>query len=199
MRTIAVVPAKNPYQSKSRLAGALSPEERAALTQSMLAHVLEAIEASGVAGAVDQPEAREVTCRLVKLADGPVAPLLELLPSVAEQPRAAGERLRIAACGGVDGEGLGGGAGERVGEPLDRALGFGPVGGGVRVDLPLDRVHVGVASGAVEGSSLGEIEATDGGASDSAHAFTTTAVTSSASTRSGGRRLMERPSRRRPP
>ena len=48
MRIVAVVPAKNPLQSKSRLAGALSPEERAALTQSMLAHVIEAIGGSGV-------------------------------------------------------------------------------------------------------------------------------------------------------
>jgi 2-phospho-L-lactate guanylyltransferase len=48
VKIVAVVPAKNPLQSKSRLAGTLSPEERAALTQSMLAHVIGTLGESGV-------------------------------------------------------------------------------------------------------------------------------------------------------
>lgn len=46
MKTVAVVPIKGLQQAKSRLAGALSPGERADITQAMLAHVLDAIDAS---------------------------------------------------------------------------------------------------------------------------------------------------------
>lgn len=48
MKTVAVVPVKGLDEAKSRLAGALSPGERAELTLEMLAHVLEIIGRSGV-------------------------------------------------------------------------------------------------------------------------------------------------------
>lgn len=48
MKTVAVVPVKGLDQAKSRLAGVLSPGERAKLTLEMLAHVLETIGQSGV-------------------------------------------------------------------------------------------------------------------------------------------------------
>lgn len=58
MRTVAVVPVKSLRESKSRLAGALSPEERASLTLGMLGHVLWAVERSGIVSgiAVISPE-----------------------------------------------------------------------------------------------------------------------------------------------
>lgn len=48
MKTVAVVPVKGLDEAKSRLAGALSPEERATRTLEMLAHVLETVGQSGV-------------------------------------------------------------------------------------------------------------------------------------------------------
>ena len=48
MKTVAVVPVKGLDEAKSRLAGVLSPEERAKLTLEMLAHVLEMVGRSGV-------------------------------------------------------------------------------------------------------------------------------------------------------
>ncbi|MBF6612359.1 MAG: 2-phospho-L-lactate guanylyltransferase [Chloroflexi bacterium] len=47
MKTVAVVPIKELREAKSRLAGWLSPQQRAALALDMLAHVLHTIEASG--------------------------------------------------------------------------------------------------------------------------------------------------------
>lgn len=52
MKTLAVVPVKSLQEAKSRLASALSPEERSALTLSMLNHVLAAIRASGVISSI---------------------------------------------------------------------------------------------------------------------------------------------------
>lgn len=46
MKTVAVVPVKGLQQAKSRLADALSPDERADIAQAMLVHVLDAIDAS---------------------------------------------------------------------------------------------------------------------------------------------------------
>ena len=58
MKTVAVVPVKSLSEAKSRLAGALSPEQRSALALHMLHHVLDAIAASGVVDgtAVISPE-----------------------------------------------------------------------------------------------------------------------------------------------
>lgn len=52
MRTLAVVPVKSLREGKSRLASALSPEERAALTLYMLDHVLATIRESGVISSI---------------------------------------------------------------------------------------------------------------------------------------------------
>jgi 2-phospho-L-lactate guanylyltransferase len=48
VKTVAVVPVKGLDQAKSRLSGRLSPEQRAAITLDMLAHVLDTVEQSGV-------------------------------------------------------------------------------------------------------------------------------------------------------
>ena len=48
MDTVALVPVKRLNRAKSRLAPALSRRERASLARNMLAHVLEAIDRSGV-------------------------------------------------------------------------------------------------------------------------------------------------------
>ena len=48
MKTVAVVPIKALLHAKSRLANKLSPAERAELARDMLAHVLDAIQQSGV-------------------------------------------------------------------------------------------------------------------------------------------------------
>jgi 2-phospho-L-lactate guanylyltransferase len=48
VKTVAVVPVKGLGEAKSRLAGVLSPGERAKLTLEMLAHVLETVGRSGV-------------------------------------------------------------------------------------------------------------------------------------------------------
>jgi 2-phospho-L-lactate guanylyltransferase len=52
VKTVAVVPVKALRESKSRLAGALSPQERASLTLGMLDHVLWAVERSGVVSGI---------------------------------------------------------------------------------------------------------------------------------------------------
>ena len=52
MKTLAVVPVKSLQEAKSRLASVLSPEERSALTLSMLNHVLAAIRESGVISSI---------------------------------------------------------------------------------------------------------------------------------------------------
>ena len=52
MKTVAVVPVKSLQETKSRLASALSPEERSALTLSMLNHVLATIRESGVISSI---------------------------------------------------------------------------------------------------------------------------------------------------
>ncbi len=52
MKTLAVVPVKSLREAKSRLASALSPEERSALTLSMLNHVLATIRESGVISSI---------------------------------------------------------------------------------------------------------------------------------------------------
>ncbi len=48
MKTVAVVPVKKLDQAKSRLAGILSPDERAMLAFDMLSHVLDSLLISGV-------------------------------------------------------------------------------------------------------------------------------------------------------
>src|SRR5262245_31867819 len=52
VKTIAVVPVKALGEAKTRLAGVLSPEQRAALTLEMVHHVLDAITRSGVVDVV---------------------------------------------------------------------------------------------------------------------------------------------------
>ncbi|MDQ3929730.1 MAG: 2-phospho-L-lactate guanylyltransferase [Chloroflexota bacterium] len=52
MKTVAVVPIKSLLQAKSRLAGMLTPTERAGLAREMLALVLDAIQQSGVIAGV---------------------------------------------------------------------------------------------------------------------------------------------------
>ena len=63
MKTMAVVPVKSLHETKSRLASALSPEERSALTLSMLDHVLSAIRESGVISRIGivSPNSKELS------------------------------------------------------------------------------------------------------------------------------------------
>lgn len=60
MKTVAVVPAKSPSQAKSRLAGVMTPQQRAALARYMLSHVLDTIgRARGISEiAVISPDTR---------------------------------------------------------------------------------------------------------------------------------------------
>ena len=88
-----------------------------------------------MAGAPDQPEASRHGVAWVEVVGGPVVPLLELLPTVAQHPRRRRANARVGALGDVDGEGLRRGARQRVREPLEGALRFDPVGGGVRLEL----------------------------------------------------------------
>ncbi|HKP51198.1 MAG TPA: 2-phospho-L-lactate guanylyltransferase [Chloroflexia bacterium] len=52
MKTVAVVPVKSLREAKSRLSGALTPQERATLTHDLLDHVLGTIYESGAVDAV---------------------------------------------------------------------------------------------------------------------------------------------------
>jgi 2-phospho-L-lactate guanylyltransferase len=52
VKTVAVVPVKSLREAKSRLSGALSPQERATLTHDLLDHVLDTLEASGAVDSV---------------------------------------------------------------------------------------------------------------------------------------------------
>jgi len=52
VKTVAVVPVKSLREAKSRLSGALTPQERATLTHDLLDHVLGAIYESGAVDAV---------------------------------------------------------------------------------------------------------------------------------------------------
>ncbi len=62
MKTVAVVPVKSLQETKSRLASALSPEERSALTLSMLNHVLATIREAGVISSIGivSPNSKEL-------------------------------------------------------------------------------------------------------------------------------------------
>lgn len=86
MKTVAVVPIKALLHAKSRLANKLSPAERAQIARDMLAHVLDAIQQSGVIAevAVISPRPEEL-----HLPPG-VTPLLQMedgLNALLEQGR----------------------------------------------------------------------------------------------------------------
>jgi 2-phospho-L-lactate guanylyltransferase len=63
VKTVAVVPVKSLQETKSRLAVALSPEERASLTLAMLNHVLSTIRESGVISSIGiiSPNSKELS------------------------------------------------------------------------------------------------------------------------------------------
>jgi hypothetical protein len=109
-----------------------------------------AANASGVASAADEAELVQLPLCLVEPLGGSGALLGECLLAVGEEPCAATERGRVVALAGVEGEGLCGGAGERVGEPLDGAGGLDAVWGGVRVDVSSDGVEARLDAGAAE-------------------------------------------------
>ncbi|MDQ6693925.1 MAG: 2-phospho-L-lactate guanylyltransferase [Chloroflexota bacterium] len=94
MKTVAVVPVKGLAETKGRLAGELYPQERSVLTLETLAHVLGAIQASGVIDhvAVITPDAEELdlpsTVHIIKQTRNGLNNLLEQGRQWAEQMRA---------------------------------------------------------------------------------------------------------------
>lgn len=71
MKTVAVVPIKSLLHAKTRLASRLSPIERANLARDMLAHVLDAIQASELVAAIavisPQPEELDLPPGIIAL------------------------------------------------------------------------------------------------------------------------------------
>ena len=112
-------------------------------------------EGSAVAGAADHAQAGERAVRLVELSRRVEAFLLErqsLLSELAGLAREPGAPGWVGSGGGgVEGERLGGGPGEGVGEPVDRAVGLGAVGRRVGLELRGGRVEAGLLAGAGEG------------------------------------------------
>jgi len=94
MNTVAVVPMNSLSRAKSRLAGVLSPGERASLARDMLSHVLDALTQSGAVSqvAVISPEPPELG-----LPPG-IAPLKQERPALndlLEQGREWAERQKV--------------------------------------------------------------------------------------------------------
>jgi hypothetical protein len=114
-------------------------------------------EGSAVAGAADRTQAGELPPRPVQLARFLGAFVFERSSLVSEQAClwcdpgvVAGSRRAVSGRGGVEGDGLGGGSGERGGEPVEGVGGLGAVGRCVGLEVGLDRVEAGLVAGAGE-------------------------------------------------
>ena len=108
-----------------------------------------------MAGAAEHAESGERPVRLVELSGRVEAFLLECESLLSELAGLACERGALgwvgSGRGGVEGERLCRGAGERVGEPVDRTVGLGAVGRRVGLELGGGRVEAGLLARAGEG------------------------------------------------
>ncbi len=158
-RTVAVVPLRSPGAGKTRLAGALSPRERAALAAAMLTDVVAALRsaevdevvlAAGGPGAVTAATALGVSClpdpvgaadlnEALGAATDRFAPASDVLVVVADLPRITGQDVLAVLAADAEvvvAPNRGGGTAALLRRPGDRIpTAFGPASAQRHLDL----------------------------------------------------------------